>query len=160
VADHIYEAGVTKTTGAAAGTICTIVPAAITTATTRNPEVREIGIFVGTSPPATGPEVCIMVPAAAGVTPTASTVQALNHTDPAGHTTLVPTWTTYPTVNAGPNYIRRAWLPNTTGAGIIWVWQPGEFMLWQGVATTAGQINIWQLSALATVYDVYVKMAE
>jgi len=44
MAEHLYEAGVSKTTGAAAAPIAVIVPAALA-AGVRTPDIREIGVF-------------------------------------------------------------------------------------------------------------------
>ena len=155
MADHIYEAATTKTTGAAAGIIATIVPGALTAATTRMPDIREIGIFNVSGVLA---EVGIGIPAAAGTgTVTGVTVQALNQLDPAGHTTLNTNYgTSNPTAPA--NFYRRAELQAVAGAGLIWTWAPGEWALWS--TATVNQVVIWQLSGSAVTYDVYVKVAE
>lgn len=153
MAEHIYEAALAKTTGAAAAPIAVIVPGTLG-AGIRSPEIREIGIFNVTGVAA---EVGIGVPAAAGVTATTSeTFQALNQLDPAGHTTLVTVHTTPATAPA--NFLRRAEIQAVVGAGLIWTWAPGEFILWSGA--TVSQIVIWQLSALAVGYDVYAKVVE
>ncbi|SRR6266702_6712400 len=153
MADHIYEASLPKTTTAAAVPIAVIVPGAIG-AGIRSPEIREIGIFNVTGVAA---EVSLGIPAAAGVTATTSMlVQALNQTDPAGHTTLVTVHTTPATAPA--NRYRRAELQAVAGAGIIWTWAPGEWILWSGA--TVNQVVIFQESALAVGYDVYLKVSE
>jgi hypothetical protein len=153
MAEHLYEVSLTKTTGAAAGFICTIVPGALG-AGIRPPEIREIGI---TNVSGVAAEVGIGIPAAAGVTPSgALTVQPLNQLDPAGHTQLVPTYTTAPTAPANP--YRRFQVQALAGAGDIFTWLPGEFTLWSGAAVN--QVVLWQFSASAVTYDVYVKVAE
>lgn len=153
MADHIYEASLPKTTTAAAVPIAVIVPGTLG-AGVRSPEIREIGIFNVSGVAA---EISLGVPAAAGVTPTTSeTVQPLNQLDPAGHTTLVTVHTTPATAPA--NRYRRAPLQAVAGAGIIWAWAPGEFILWSGAAIP--QVVIFQESVLAVGYDIYVKTAE
>jgi hypothetical protein len=153
MAEHIYEGALSKATSAAAGFICTVVPGTLG-AGIRIPEIREIGIFNAT---AVATEVGIGIPAAAGATPaSAVTVQPLNQVDPAGHTTIVPSYTTAPT--APSTFYRRAELQAVTGAGVIFTWLPGEFALWSGAAVN--QVVIWQISASAVTYDVYVKVAE
>jgi len=153
MAEHIHEAALAKTTAAAAAPIAVIVPGAIGAAT-RPPEIREIGVFSVTGVAA---EVGLGIPAAAGVTATTSMlVQPLSQNDPAGHTTLVTVHTTPATAPA--NFYRRAELQAVVGAGIIWTWAPGEWILWSGA--TVNQVVIWQLSALAVGYDIYIKTAE
>lgn len=153
MADHIYEAALSKTTTAATVPIAVIVPGTLG-AGIRAPEIREIGIFSQSGVAAT---IGVGVPAAAGATATTSeTVQALNPLDPAGHTTLVTVHTTAAT--APTNYTRRADLQPVVGAGVIFVWNPGEFILWSGA--TVPQIVIFQISTAIVTYDVYVKTAE
>ena len=53
---------------------------------------------------------------------------------------------------------RRAQLQAVAGAGVIFTWLPGEYLLWAGA--TIPQVVIWQISALAVTYDVYCKVAE
>jgi|SRR5215469_982280 len=154
MADHIYEGGYTYTSGAAAHAIGEIIPAAIA-AGKRLPEVREIGIFNVSGVAA---EVGIGRPAAIGVTPgTLTTVQAMHAADViAGNTTIAASWGTAPT--APTAFMRRAEIQGVVGAGIIFTWQPGEFVLWS--ASAIGTVVPWQLSALAVTYDIYVKVAE
>jgi hypothetical protein len=152
MAEHIYEGALQKVTSAA-GFICTVVPGTLG-AGIRIPEIREIGLFNVSGVAA---EVGIGIPAAAGATPSgAVTVQALNQIDSAGHTTVVPSYTTAPTAPA--NFYRRAELQAVTGAGVIFTWLPGEFSLWSGASVN--QVVIWQISTAAVTYDVYVKVAE
>ena len=155
MAEHLYEIGLPKTTGAAAGIIAAVNPAAIA-AGTRMPEIREIGIFNQSGVAA---EVGIGYPAAVGTggASTSGTVQALNPIDAAGHTTVITLYVTLqPT--APTNFMRRAEIQAVVGAGVIFTWQPGEFALWQGAALFTPVI--WQISALAVTYDIYVKVAE
>lgn len=154
MAEHLYEASLAKTTSTAAAPIAVIVPGALAAGTTRMPEIREIGIFNQSGAAA---EIGLGIPAVAGVTPTTSEiVQPLNQLDPAGHTTLVTVHTTPATAPA--NFYRRAELQAVAGAGVIWTWAPGEWLLWSGASVN--QVVIWQLSALAVTYDIYVKTCE
>lgn len=154
MSDHVYELGLSKTTGAAAGPVVTIVPAALASGV-RMPDIREIGIF---SVSGVAAEVGLGVPAAAGTgAVTGGTVQALSALDPAGHTQVAASFaTTQPTAPA--SFFRRAELQAVAGAGAIFTWLPGEFALWAGASVP--QVVVWQVSALAVTYDVYVKVAE
>ena len=154
MSDHIYEAGWTYTSGAAAHAIGEIIPATLATAK-RPPEIREIGIF---SQSGVAAIVGIGRPAAIGVTPaTETTVQAAHSIDTiAGNTVVAASWGTAPT--APSPLMRRADLQAVQGAGIIWTWLPGEFVLWSGA--TINTIVVWQASAVAVTYDLYVKVAE
>ncbi len=145
----IYEAGVAKTTGAAAGPIITIATG------TRRCSVLEIGVFATT---AVAGEIGIGRP---GNTPagslTGTLVQAGEVTDEAGTTTATTSWgTTQPTAPANP--MRRIQLPAVIGAGIVWTWAPGDLMV--PASATANAIVVWQFSAAAVGYDVYIKVLE
>lgn len=154
MADHIYEAGWAFTSGAAAAAIGEVISPAVA-AGKRPAEIREIGIF---NVSGAACEVGIGRPAAIGVTPgTLKTVQAADAFDViAGNTTVAASWGTAPTVPG--TFMRRAPLQSVIGAGVIWVWQPGEFTMWS--ASAIGTIVIWQVSALAVTYDCYLKVAE
>ena len=151
----IFEAAATKTTGAAAGIIAVIVPAALGSGVAP-PEIREIGIFnVGGTNAA---EIGIGIPAAAG-TGSLTSVTALDITNfgRTGHTLLGTSYaTTQPT--APSNFFRRAEVQAVVGTGLIWTWAPGEWPLWAGA--TVNTAIIWQISNLAVTYDVYVKVSE
>ena len=156
MADHIYEGGWAKTTSTAAAPFGEVLPIALTAGGgSRNPEIREIGIFNNSGAAA---EVAIGHPAAIGITPaTLTTVQAMNGMDViAGKTTVATTWGTAPTAPA--TFMRRATLQTVVGSGVIWVWNPGEFVLWQG--STLNTLVLWQLSTVAVTYDCYIKVAE
>jgi hypothetical protein len=144
---HLYEVGLAKTTGAAAGPITTLVTAAGARA-----EIREIGVFQTTG---VAGEVGLGRPAAAGTgTLTGSLGQALDAADAASVTELVTSFgTLQPTAPTIP--FRRIQLPGTVGAGVVWVWEPGALL----VAVSA-QLVVWQFSALAVGYDVYMKYVE
>ena len=154
MSDHIYEVGWTYTSGAAAHAIGEIIPATLATAK-RPPEIREIGVFNQSGVAAI---VGIGRPAAIGITPgTLVTVQAAHSIDTiAGNTTVAGSWGTAPTTPG--TFMRRADLQATQGAGVIWTWLPGEFVLWSGA--TINTIVPWQISTAAVTYDLYVKVAE
>lgn len=154
MSDHIYEIGLAKTTSTAAAPVATIVPAALASGV-RMPEIREIAVYNQSGAAA---EIGLGIPAAAGSgTITGGTVQALVQLDPAGHTQVATSFgTSQPTAPA--NFYRRAQLQAVAGAGSIWTWLPGEFLLWQGA--TIPQVVIWQFSTVAVTYDIYVKVAE
>jgi hypothetical protein len=154
MSDHIYEGAWTYTSGAAAHAIGEVIPASIA-AGKRPPEIREIGIFNQSGVAAI---VGIGRPAAIGVTPgTETTVQAAHSIDTiAGNTVIAASWGTAPT--APSPFMRRADLQAVQGAGVIWTWLPGEFVLWSGAAIST--VVAWQISAAAVTYDLYVKVAE
>ena len=154
MADHIFEVSVAKTTGAAAGIIAVVLPAALGSGV-RPPEIREIGVYNQSGVAA---EIGLGIPAAAGVgTLTSSTVQDITNFGATGQTKLGTSYaTTQPT--APTNFFRRAQIQAVAGAGSIWVWNPGEWPLWAGA--TINTPIIWQISALAVTYDVYLKVAE
>lgn len=154
MSDHIYEGAWTYTSGAAAHAIGEVIPATLATAK-RPPEIREIGIF---SQSGVAAIIGIGRPAAIGITPaTETTVQAGNSIDTiAGNTVIAASWGTAPTTPS--TFMRRADLQAVQGAGVIWTWLPGEFVLWSGAAINT--IVAWQISALAVTYDLYVKVAE
>jgi hypothetical protein len=144
---NCYEVGLQKTTGAAAGPIETLLTPAGTRAV-----VREIGVFATT---AVAGEVGLGKPAANGSGAATGTLgQACDWADVAALTTLVTSFaTTQPT--APTNFFRRIQLPAVIGAGIIWSWDRGEF-----IVPVSSNLVIWQLSAAAVTYDVYVKWFE
>ncbi len=154
MASHLYEGGVTKTTGAAAGPILSIVPAAIAGGV-QPPEIVEIGIFNVTGVVA---ELGIGYPAAAGTgTATETAVQLSNSWLNSADTELVTSYgTLQPT--APTNYLRRFMLQGVVGAGVIFTWARNEWLLWSGATINAPVL--WQISALAVTYDVYVKVIE
>lgn len=152
--EHIYEVGWQFVSGAAAGAIGEIIPATLA-AGTRMPEIRELGIFNVSGVAA---EIGLGQPTAIGVTPaTEVTVQAINTMDTiVGKTKVAASWATAPT--APGTFRRRAELQGVVGAGIIWTWNAGDFVMWSGA--TINTIVPWQISALAVTYDLYIKVAE
>lgn len=156
MSEHLYEVGWTYTSSTAAHAIGEIIPATLA-AGKRPPELREMGIFLNT-PGAGVAQVGIGQPAASGVTPgTLLSVQAGNTFDTiVGNTQVAASWGTAPT--APSPFRRRADLQAVAGAGIIWTWNPGEFVFWSGASINT--IVLWQLSAQAVTYDLYIKVAE
>jgi hypothetical protein len=155
VAEHIYELGLQKVSGAAAGALLSVMPLTLA-AGVRPPEIREITI---TSVSGVAAEVGIGYPAAAGTggISTQVTFLPLSPFDAAGHTTLVTAYVTaQPTAPA--NYFRRQEIQPVVGGGATWAWNPGEWMLWVGATIPAPVI--FQISALAVTYDINVKVAE
>jgi hypothetical protein len=154
MAEHLYEVGWTYTSGALAHAIGEIIPATMA-AGVRPPEIREIGV---TNTSGVAAEIGLGRPAAIGVTPaTEVTVQATDSEDTiAGHTVVAGTWGTAPTLPG--TFMRRFTLQSVIGAGVIWVWNPGEFRLWSGSAIST--LVLWQFGALAVTYDCYIKVAE
>ena len=142
-----YEVGLTKTTTAAAGPITTLLTAAGSRAV-----IREIGIFATT---AVAGEVGIGRPAAVGTGAATGTLgQSLDSADVASLTTLVTSFaTTQPT--APTNFFRRIQLHAVIGAGIVFVWEPQEF-----IVPISANLVIWQISTAIVTYDTYVKWAE
>lgn len=152
---NILEAAATKTTGAAAGIIAEVLPATLGSGV-GVPEIREIGIFNVSGVAA---EIGIGIPAAQGTggVSTSVTVQDITSFGRTGNTKLVTAYTTLqPT--APSNFFRRAELQGVIGAGLIWTWGVGEFPIWSGASVNTP--ILWQLSALAVTYDVYLKVAE
>ena len=153
MAELIYMLGQQKTTGAAAGPVVTIVPAALA-AGISVPELREIRVFNQSGVLA---EVGMGIPALAGTgTITGGTVQPLNQNAPAGHTQVATSFgTTQPTAPAA--FYDREELQAVAGAGVIFTFAPGEWPLYQNPSVP--QVVLWQISALAVTYDVTVKVA-
>ena len=144
---NFYEAGVAHTTGAAAGHIATLVTAAGSRAV-----IREIGVFATT---AVAGEIALGRPAAVGTGTVGGQLgQALDFADTAALTTLTGAFgTLQPT--APTAFFRRLQLPAVIGAGVIWTWEPGQF-----IVPISANLCIWQLSAAAVGYDAYVKWSE
>lgn len=154
MAEHLYKVGLQKTTGAAAGPVVTIVPAALA-AGVPLAEVREIGV---TNITGVAGEIGTGIPAAAGTgTITGGTVQRLGQYNDVGNTQVCTSFgTLQPTAPA--TFYDRAQVQAVVGAGMIWTYAPGEWPLWSGAAIA--QVVVWQLSALAVTYDVWVKVCE
>lgn len=116
--------------------------------------VREVGIFMANAVACT---VGLGKPAANGSGAATGTLgQAEDWADVASLTTLVTTFaTTQPT--APTNFFRRATLPAVIGAGIIWSWEPGEF-----IVPVSSNFCLWQVSSVTSAgqYETYVKWSE
>lgn len=144
----VYEVSLAHTTSTAAAHIATVV-----TASTSRVEVREIGVFATT---AAAGEVGLGRPAAVGTGGVATTAlgQAMDSADTASVTNLCTHFTTLeptaPTV-----FMRRIQLPASVGAGVVWVWGQGEL-----IVPVSANLCVWQISAVAVGYDVYVKYIE
>ena len=147
---QLYMAALQKVTGAAAGPIATLLAPA-----GARPDIREIGIFVA-SAPATGPTIGFGRPAAVGAGGASGGLlgQATEPADPAATCTLAPAFvTTQPTAPAIP--MTRITLPPSIGAGMVWTFNPQELAVAQ-----SGNLVLWQFSALAVTYEVYMKWEE
>jgi hypothetical protein len=144
---QLYEAAVQKTTTAAAGAIVSLLAGA-----SSRPDIREIGIFMS-SAPTTGPTIGIGRPANAGTASTNTLGQATDINDPASTCNLSSAYSAAPTAPAV--FMRRITLPNTIGAGVIWTFDRQDLNI-----APSGAFIIWQTSALAVTYDVYVKWEE
>lgn len=146
---QLYEAAIQKVSGAAAGHLATLL-----TSSSARPDLRELGVFVS-SAPATGPT--IGLGRGTGTTSGATTGQlgiATDFNDLASTCTLVGSWaTTQPSVPAG--YMRRISLPNAIGAGVIWTWEPQAFNI-----PPSSFLTLWQISAVATTFDIYARWEE
>lgn len=148
-----YEAGLLTTASTAVGTIATLV-----TASTSRAVIREIGVSMATvGNPANAAEIWLGYPAANGATASGSlTGQALDKADTAAVSTLVPTWTTKPTAPSTP--LRRFVLPGVAGAGVVWSWEPNEF-----IVPVSSNLVIYQNTTFTTtgaVFAVYMKWSE
>jgi hypothetical protein len=144
---HLYQAGVSKTTGAAAGPIATLV-----TASSPRAEIVEIGVFATTAVAST---VQLGRPAAAGTGGlTGQLGQAMDPNDVAGASTLVTSFaTTQPT--APTNVMAVIGLPGVIGAGMVWTWNRGEFIL-----PISSNLVLWQLTTSAVGFVAYMKWYE
>jgi hypothetical protein len=121
----------------------------IRTAATDRARIMEIGIFMAA---ATASVFGIGRPQAIGVTPT-SPVNVLAE-DPGEPTSTVQTalaWSTGPTVPL--QFFRRANLPATIGAGVIFTFPRGLYI------PVSGSIVVWNISA-SGVADIYVVVDE
>lgn len=127
----------------------------IATAAVR-PRIREMGMFCNA---ATASSIGIGHPGNTA-TPLSPTVgQPVDVNDQTSLASVSTTWTTAPTVPA--QFFRRIVLPATIGAGIVWVWNPGEELALEKVTTANGQLTWWNFGgATASVLQGYVKWNE
>ncbi len=138
----IYAAGFSKTTGAVAGPI-----GDVRTTAGSDARVWEIGVFAETAVAGT---VGLVRATGAGTTPGGAVVPVGEDSSLAALSTcdVKTTYATEPT--QATVYLRRAVLPATIGAGIIWTFRQGL------VVPVSSGLLIRQLSALAVTYSVYV----
>jgi hypothetical protein len=137
-----------KATTAAAGPIV-----ALRASSSRDVRVFEVGVFIGSAVSGT---VGIGRPATAGtssasVGPVAQGF-AYDNQNLVGTTVLDTTWSAAPTAPAAP--WRRAVLPGTIGAGVIWTFPSGI------VIPTSGTIILWQFSTAVVTYECYFEFDE
>jgi hypothetical protein len=138
-----YGAAFSKTTSAAAGPIVNLV-------NTANADARvwEIGVFAETAVSGT---IGLVRATGAGTTPGGNVAAVAEDTQSGATTTsLFTTYATEPT--QATVYVRRAVLPATIGAGIIWTFPMGIFV----PSGTAVGLLLRQLSTAAVTYSVYM----
>lgn len=139
-----YGNSITKTTGAAAAPIATL-----GASSSRDLRVYEVGVFAST---AVSGDVGLMRPANTPAGGSGGQVgAALDTSFAAGLAATANAWTTAPTVGTA---FRRAVLPATIGAGVIWSFPQGL------VVPTSGFLVIWQFSAAAVTYACYLDYEE
>jgi hypothetical protein len=144
---RIYEAAAQKVSAASASQILSVITGS------RRASILELGIFAVT---AVAGEIGLGRATGTGATPTSVLVQAMDSADEAGTSNL----TSYSTGITAPSvFMRRIQLPATIGAGVIWTWAPGDFLVPASI-TTVGAPVVWQISTAAVTYDVYVKVLE
>lgn len=140
---------VQKASGAAAGPVVQFRAAGAA----RDARVFEIGVFAVT---AVAGEVGIGRPAAIAGTPTGGTAvasgQGYDNVAGAGAAVVDTGWTTPPT--SPTTFWRRAMLPATIGAGVIWTFPTGL------VVPASGAFVVWQFTTAAVTYDVYFDFDE
>jgi hypothetical protein len=114
-----YSAAVTTPAAAAGAAFATIHSVA-----TDRPRILEIGAFCNA---ATASSLQLIRPNNTPVASTSVLGQAEDPADPAATANVDTAWSTAPTI--GSNIpLRRALLPATAGAGVIWVFQNGLFI--------------------------------
>lgn len=141
-----YENCIQKASGAAAGAVVSLRAASAS----RDVRVFEIGISVVT---AVAGEIGIGRPANSPVATTSTAAGApLDNVSGAGASLIDSAWSTAPTAPTVP--WRRFQFPATIGAGVIWTFPNGI------VVPASGNLVVWQFSALAVTYDVYLSYDE
>ena len=134
-------------------TVTTIAAASweLRSASTGKPKVMELGYSLGA---ATASIIGIGRPAAIGVTPTTplTVIDESDGNGPTGLTTCAVAWGTAPTVPT--NFFRRASLPATIGAGIIFTFPRGL-----GIPVSSS-IVVWNITANSAVVDVWAVVDE
>lgn len=147
----LYELGVTTV---APVTVANYMSMIATTAV--RPRIREIGMFCNA---ATASSIGIGHPGNTAV-PTGTVVgQPIDVNDQTALAGCATTWSTAPTVPT--QFFRKIVLPATIGAGVVWVWNPGEELTLEKVTTANGQLTWWNFGAgTASVLQAYVKWVE
>ena len=79
-------------------------------------------------------------------------VLAENPNDPAGQSTCAVAWTTAPTVPV--NFFRRAFLPATIGAGVIFTFPRGL------IIAPSGSICLWNIAASSASTNIHCVLDE
>lgn len=115
-----YSAGVTTPAAAAAAAFATL-----HALTTDRPSIVEIGIFLNA---ATASSIQLIHAANTPVASTSVLGQAEDAADPAATINIDTAWSTAPTITAMIP-LRRAVLPATIGAGVIWTFPQGLKLL-------------------------------
>lgn len=139
-----------KASGAAAGPIVQFRAAGAA----RDLRLFEIGVFAAS---AVSGDVGIGRPAAVAVTPATpigptAAGNSYDNVSGAGTALIDTTWATAPTSPA--TFWRRATLPATIGAGVIWTFPAGI------VVPAGGAIVLWQFTAAAVTYNAYFDFDE
>jgi len=147
-----YTVAFSKTTGAAAGPICDIRPAAA-----KDCRVWELAIFAETAVAGT---VGLVRSTNAGTTPGGDTVpQAEDYSNTRACT--VHCYTTYATEPTQASvYLRRAVLAATVGSGVVWTFPEGIVVPTSTDSATANGLMLRQLSTAAVTYSVYAVIEE
>jgi hypothetical protein len=147
-----YAAAYSKTTGAAAGPM-----ADIRTATAKDVRVWEIGCFAETAVSGT---IGLVRSTGAGTTPggdNVATAEDISNT----RTVATHVYSTYGTEPTQASvYLRRAVLPATIGAGIIWAFPEGITVPTSTDTATGNGLMLRQLSSAAVTYSIYVVFEE
>lgn len=147
-----YSVAFAKTTGAAAGPIVDVRPAAA-----KDCRVWELGIFAETAVAGT---VGLVRSTNAGTTPGGAVVpQPDDYSNT--RTCTVNCYTTYatePTQNAV--YMRRAALAASIGSGIVWSFPDGIVVPTSTDTATVNGLMLRQISTAAVTYSVYLVVEE
>lgn len=149
-----YEIGVAKAGVNTANTVmfCLRAP-------TRRSWLHELGIFVDTAP-TTAPQFVLARNTAGTVTATTTAVGlGCVPEASAATTTLDSAWSSAPTFNTSGTFIRRATLPVTAGAGIIWTW-PDGLIITSTVTTALVIANAAASGATLGQFSVYASWEE
>ena len=147
-----YAVAFAKTTGAAAGPILDVRPAANKPAI-----VWEIGIFAETAVAGT---VGLVRSTNAGTTPGGNTTPVAEDYSNT-RTCTVNCYTTYATEPTQATvYMRRAALAASIGSGVIWTFPNGILVPTSTDTATANGLMLRQISTAAVTYSVYAILDE